>query len=105
MLSSSRISASRSGEVTEHPHVAVAQDVADLRGTKQRIHRYEGGTRGGRPEDRYDRLDPLLEVHRDPFFTCHTELAESRSNAADLRTQLVIGERLLLEGQRRQIGM
>ena len=93
------------GRSDEHPHVAVPQDVADLRGTQQRIHRYESGTRGRRPEDRCDRLDPLVEKYRDPLFTCHTELAQTGSNTPNLRPQRVVIERLLLEGQGRRIGV
>ena len=64
----------------EHANAAVAQDVTDLRGAKQRIHRYDGGTCGRRPVDRCDGLDPLVEKYRHPLFTCHTELAQTGSN-------------------------
>ena len=66
------------GRGDEHAHVAVPQDVADLCGPQQRIHRHEGGTGGRRPEDRRDRLDPLVEEHRDPLFARHTEVGANR---------------------------
>ena len=93
------------GRSDEHTNAAVPQNVTDLRGTKKRIHRYESGTRGRRPEDRGDRLDPLVEIYRDPLLTCYSEFAETGCNTANLCPQRVVTERLLLEGQGGRIGV
>ena len=80
---------------------AVAEDVADLMRAQQRVDRNEDAAGGRGAEERDDRLDPLVEVDGHPLAALEPELAQPGAEREQPVGKLGVGQRGVLEGQRR----
>ena len=84
-MTSQQAQALRRGD--QHAHVAVAQDVADLLGLEQRIHRHERTAGAGRAEAGDHRFEALVEVDADPFAALQAQTRDAAGEAAVPRSR------------------
>ena len=86
----------------EHAHVAVAQDVLNLRRFQYRVDRHEHAAGARSAEHRDDVLELLGQVDRDAVLTLETERVQRRRERIDLTRERGVGEAFTLETQRRR---
>ena len=79
------------GRGDQHAHVAVAEDVADLRRFQDRVDRHERQAGARRAEHRDDGLELLRQEHGDPVLYAQAARDHRPAELLDLGRDLLVG--------------